>query len=169
MHYFKSFTITLLISVLGAASLPALTPNAMVSAESTGVDNSECVKTKSNDCKDNAAQASNASGGGAAGNSSASEKVACDSLDQLGGTGCGGGQSAISNVASRVVSLISYLAGIIAVIMLIISGVKYTTSGGDSNKVSSAKTTLIYALVGIVVAALAQVLVHFVLQQSAGA
>ena len=46
--------------------------------------------------------------------------------------------------------------------MIIISGFKYVTAGGDSAKVGSAKNTLIYALVGLVIAALAQFIVHFV-------
>ncbi len=109
-----------------------------------------------------------AGGAGAAGSSTPAEQAACDGLNELGGTSCGGGQSAINNVASRVINLISLLAGIIAVIMIIVSGIRYVTSGGDSNKVSAAKTALIYALIGIAIAALAQVLVHFVLSQTAG-
>lgn len=93
---------------------------------------------------------------------------ACAGLDQLGGTSCGNnaGQSAIGNVIQNVVSIISYIAGAVAIIMIIISGIRFTTSGGDSNSVSSAKTTLVYALIGVVIAALAQVLVHFVLNKT---
>jgi hypothetical protein len=50
--------------------------------------------------------------------------------------------------------------------MIIVAGLKYIASAGDSNKVSSAKSTLIYALVGVLIAALAQLLVHFVLHQA---
>lgn len=88
---------------------------------------------------------------------------ACNGLDQLGGTSCGGGQSGIDKVVSGVVNIISYLAGIIAIIMVIISGIRYTTSGGDSARVGAAKTALVYALVGVAVAVLAQVLVHYVI------
>ena len=48
-------------------------------------------------------------------------------------------------------------------VMIIIAGFKYVTSGGDTNGVASAKNTIIYAIIGIVVAALGQILVHFVL------
>jgi hypothetical protein len=44
-----------------------------------------------------------------------------------------------------------------------IAGFKYIASAGDQNKVASAKGTLIYALVGLAVAALTQFLIHFVL------
>jgi hypothetical protein len=53
----------------------------------------------------------------------------------------------------------------VAVIMIIVGGLKYITSGGDSNNVSSAKSTIIYAIIGLVVVALAQFIVQFVLNK----
>jgi hypothetical protein len=53
--------------------------------------------------------------------------------------------------------------------MIIISGIRYMTSGGDSNKVSAAKSALIYALIGIAVAGAAQLLVHFALSEGVNA
>jgi uncharacterized membrane protein YuzA (DUF378 family) len=50
--------------------------------------------------------------------------------------------------------------------MIVISAFRFITSGGDSNRVSSARSTLIYALIGVAVAALAQLLIHFVLFQA---
>ena len=47
--------------------------------------------------------------------------------------------------------------------MIIYAGFKYVTSGGESNSVSSAKNTLIYAIIGIIVVVLAQLIVHYVL------
>jgi len=84
-------------------------------------------------------------------------------LSQLGGTGCGGGaQTTIGKVINTIVRIISVVLGAVGVIMVIVAGFKYITSGGDAGSVSSAKTTLIYALVGLAVAALAQFLVDFV-------
>jgi hypothetical protein len=95
------------------------------------------------------------------------------SSDQvLGGIGEGSqgngtcDDSGVGNTISEIVSILSYVAGAIAVIMIMVAGVKYTTSGGDSNKVTNAKSTLIYALIGVAIAALAQVLVHYVLSTS---
>jgi hypothetical protein len=50
--------------------------------------------------------------------------------------------------------------------MIIWGGFKYITSGGDSNNVSGAKNTIIYAIIGLVIVALAQLIVHFVISQS---
>jgi hypothetical protein len=50
--------------------------------------------------------------------------------------------------------------------MIVFGGFKYITSGGDSNNVSGAKNTIIYAIIGLVIVALAQLIVHFVLNQT---
>ena len=55
------------------------------------------------------------------------------------------------------------MAGAVAVIFLIIGGLRYVVSGGKQESVSAAKSTLIYALVGLVVVFFAQIMVHFVL------
>lgn len=73
----------------------------------------------------------------------------------------------LTSIMRLAVNLLSVVAGIIAVIAIIISGMKYITSGGDASQVSSAKRSLIYAVVGIVVAAMAQIIVRFVLAKSA--
>lgn len=67
---------------------------------------------------------------------------------------------------NTVINIFSLVVGVIAVIMIIVGGLRYITSGGDSGKVSAAKTTIIYALVGLVIVALAQLIVHFVLSQA---
>lgn len=74
-----------------------------------------------------------------------------------------GGQQTITKVLNAVLAIISWIAGIAAIIMIVLAGLKYITSGGDSSQVASAKTSLVYALVGLVIAAIAQLLVHFVI------
>ncbi len=79
-------------------------------------------------------------------------------------TGSGSQASSLIRLAINVFSLV---VGVIAVIMIIIGGVKYITSSGDSNNVNSAKNTILYALIGLVVVALAQVIVRFVIHKTA--
>lgn len=62
-----------------------------------------------------------------------------------------------------ITNVLLFLIGAVAVIMLIIGGIRYTISGGDSTAVTSAKNTILYAVVGIVVALLAYAIVNFVL------
>jgi multisubunit Na+/H+ antiporter MnhB subunit len=61
-----------------------------------------------------------------------------------------------------------FLIGAISVIMLIIGGIRYTISGGDSGNVTAAKNTILYAIIGLVVAFLAFAIVNWVLGALAG-
>ena len=87
------------------------------------------------------------------------------------GSGCAPtGEDATTQVNDAVrlgLNLFSAVVGIIAVVMIIIGGVKYITSGGDSGNVTSAKNTILYAVIGLVVVALAQIIVRFVLARFA--
>jgi hypothetical protein len=69
----------------------------------------------------------------------------------------------VNGIIKTVIDLFSLVVGIIAVIMIIIGGLKYITSGGDSGNVTGAKNTILYAVIGLVVVALAQFIVKFVL------
>jgi hypothetical protein len=77
-------------------------------------------------------------------------------------------QSKINSLLTSVINIFSIVVGIIAVFMIIFGGLKYITSGGDSGNVSGAKNTIIYALIGLVIVALAQFIVHFVLGKATG-
>ena len=92
-----------------------------------------------------------------------SEEV-CKGVNLGGSADCDDG-GAVTKLLKTIITIISWVAGIITIIMVIISGIKFTTSGGDSAKVTSAKGTLTYALIGAVVVILAQVIVKFVLGQ----
>jgi hypothetical protein len=72
----------------------------------------------------------------------------------------------LSGIVKNVVGIISVLIGIAAVIMIMVSGFKYVTANGDSGNVNSAKQTLIYAVIGLVIAALAQFIVQFVITRT---
>ncbi len=76
--------------------------------------------------------------------------------------------SKLSVFIKKVINVLSILVGAIAVIMIIFGGFRYVTSGGSDSAVSSAKNTILYAVIGLVVVALAQVIVHFVLNNVAG-
>ncbi|NTW61891.1 hypothetical protein HGB25_00525 [Candidatus Saccharibacteria bacterium] len=69
----------------------------------------------------------------------------------------------IGNFIKNLVNTLLYVLGAVSVIVIILSGVFYVTSGGDSNLITRAKNTLIYAVVGLIVALLAYAIVNFVL------
>lgn len=68
-----------------------------------------------------------------------------------------------TGVFKTITDVLLFIIGAISVIMLIIGGIRYVVSGGDSAAVTSAKNTILYAVVGIVVAILAYALVNFVI------
>src|SRR3989344_1071149 len=73
----------------------------------------------------------------------------------------------LNNLITNIINIVSILVGIIAVLMIILGGFRYVTSGGDATKVQSAKNTLLYAVIGLVIALLAQIIARFVLQKAA--
>lgn len=89
----------------------------------------------------------------------------CDALGSTGNA-CAAGGGEIDSVLAVALNILSVVAGVIAVIMLIISGLKFITSQGDASSISSARSSIIYALVGIIIVALAQVVVRFVINQA---
>ncbi len=71
----------------------------------------------------------------------------------------------VNQIIVTVINIFSLVVGVISVIMIIIGGLKYITSGGDSGNVTSAKNTILYAIIGLVVVALAQIIVRFVIER----
>jgi hypothetical protein len=71
----------------------------------------------------------------------------------------------INNLIRRVINFLSLIVGVVAVIMIIIGGFRYITSGGSDTGVTSAKNTILYAIIGLIIVALAQLLVRFILRQ----
>ena len=66
-------------------------------------------------------------------------------------------------LVKQFVNIFLFAVGALSVIMLIWGGIRYTTSAGDSNKVTAAKNTVWYAIVGLVVAILAYAIVNMVI------
>jgi cytochrome bd-type quinol oxidase subunit 2 len=83
--------------------------------------------------------------------------------DQVGDN-CGAKR--VNNLFANIVQIMSLLVGVASVIVIIYAGFKYITSSGEQSRVANAKSTLLYALIGLAVAALAQFMIHFVLFQT---
>lgn len=76
------------------------------------------------------------------------------------------GDTAIGGVITDIINVFSLIIGAVAVIMIIYGGFKYITSGGNDSNVGSAKNTILYAVIGLVVVALAQIIVRYVLAKA---
>jgi len=82
------------------------------------------------------------------------------------GADCSGGGDAVAKINElihQIVNILSVIVGIAAVIMIIVGGFRYITSGGNDASVTSAKNTILYAVIGLIVVALSQLIVRFVL------
>lgn len=77
-----------------------------------------------------------------------------------------GGGTDLTDFIAKVLNILSVVVGVVAVIMVIVGGFRYTTSGGKEEGVKSAKNSILYALIGLVIVALAQVIVRFVLNKT---
>ncbi len=96
------------------------------------------------------------------------KQSACDGIGAAAGNAPGSGCTttsgpSVDETIAVAVNILSAIVGIVAVVAIIVAGLRFITANGDSNNISSARNTILYALVGLVVAALAQVIVHFVL------
>lgn len=72
----------------------------------------------------------------------------------------------VEKTVANTIDLLSMIVGIIAVFMIIIAGIRFITANGDSNSIAQARTIIIYAAVGLVVVAIAQTIVRFVLTET---
>jgi hypothetical protein len=73
--------------------------------------------------------------------------------------------TSVNKIIKLVVNVLSILVGVTAVVMIIVSGFRFMTSGGDAGSVAKARGTMTYAVIGLVVAISAQAITHFVFQK----
>jgi hypothetical protein len=73
-----------------------------------------------------------------------------------------------SGIFRTITNVLLFILGAISVIMIIIGGLRYVISGGNSTAVTAAKNTILYAIVGVIVALLAYAIINFVLTSFTG-
>ncbi len=90
---------------------------------------------------------------------------ACAGLEVTGAGDCNKDASNLIFIkqVQNIINILSILVGAVSVIMIIIGGFRYVISNGDSNGLSGAKNTILYAIVGLVIVIFAQSIVRFVL------
>lgn len=93
----------------------------------------------------------------------------CSTLqDASNNSGCDEASTGITfkSVVTSILKLLSFAAGMLAVIMVIYAGVQFITSQGDPGKVSSARHTTMYAIIGLIIVVMAQTIIFFVLDNT---
>lgn len=89
--------------------------------------------------------------------------VPADESQATGCTSSNDQSGRVTSILTTVLNILSFVVGVVAVIMIIIGGIRFVTSQGESSSTALARNTIIYATVGLVIAVVAQVLVHFVI------
>ena len=96
-------------------------------------------------------------------NSSVSALGVIDGVNAAHGTGTPTALFGSNGIVTTITNTLLFIAGGLAVIMIIIGGLRYVTSGGNSANVTAAKNTVLYAIVGLIIAFLAFAAVNFIL------
>lgn len=143
----KIHTLFVIVALVIGVGVTTFVATPVVSAEGTPVTDPSETPAKP------------AGGGGGASASCANAK---DCILAGSDVTTGTGKTPLKTIVSQITNILLFAIGVIAVIMLIIGGIRYTVSGGDSAAISSAKNTILYAIVGIVIAILAYAIVNFV-------
>lgn len=65
----------------------------------------------------------------------------------------------------KIVGIVTFITGMASIIIIILGGLKYVTSNGDSNSINSAKNTILYAIIGLVVSLLSRGIIVFVINR----
>lgn len=71
----------------------------------------------------------------------------------------------LTDVIKTVINVLLFIIGSLSVIMIIVGGIRYVVSNGDSSQITNAKNTIMYAVVGLIIALLAYAIVNFVVTQ----
>jgi len=95
----------------------------------------------------------------------AKEQLQCGSCQAAGATNCdpNGAPKTLSDTIATIINIMSVFGGALAVIMIIIGGFRYITSAGSPEGAKGARNTIVYAVVGLVIIGIAQIIVHFVI------
>lgn len=95
-------------------------------------------------------------------NANGDSLAGCDGLNGADSSNTNDLMKQVNNIINVVIGVI----GFVAVAFIIFGGIQYTTSAGDPGKVKKAKDTILYGIIGLVVAMLAYAIVNFVLSSA---
>lgn len=68
-----------------------------------------------------------------------------------------------NGIVTRIVRILARVIGVAAVIVIIVGGIRYVTSSGDTNNINGAKNAILYAIIGLVIALFAEAIIIFVI------
>ena len=99
---------------------------------------------------------------------SGSKGAVCSGIGINNGGGCPDTAGSVNSTIIAVLDILTWIIGPISVIVIMIAGFRMITSNGDANTFNSARNTIFYASIGIVVVSISQIIVQFVLNKTTG-
>jgi H+/Cl- antiporter ClcA len=93
------------------------------------------------------------------------DKIHCDDTNKDTSVCKSKDSDSVATLVQTIISILLFAIGSIAVIMIIVGGIRYTLSNGDASQIKSAKDTILYAVIGLIVSLLAYAIVNFVVAQ----
>lgn len=72
----------------------------------------------------------------------------------------------VDTLLQKILNIFSVVVGLAAVVMIVLAGFRYITSGGKEDGVKNAKNTILYAIIGLAIVGLSQIIVQFVLNKT---
>ena len=94
---------------------------------------------------------------------------ACQGVGLVSGQWMSDNGIQVNTTLDTIINIFSAIVGLVAVIMIIVAGLQFITANANPQNIAKARTSLIYAIVGLVIVVLAQVIVHFVISQATSA
>ena len=98
--------------------------------------------------------------------STSAEAISCGTNNAAGVPQNTDAGKSLDSTITNVINLMSVVVGVAAVVMIIVGGLRYIISAGKDESVKTAKNTILYAIIGLVIVALAQIIVQFVLDKT---
>ena len=94
-------------------------------------------------------------------NSNIQSSTVCHDVNQSGATS----QNVFIVIIRDVINVLSYVGGAAAIILIVVNGFKLVIAGGDTKSIEESRKGILYAVIGLIVIALAQTFVAFVLNR----
>lgn len=94
------------------------------------------------------------------------KSAVCDGIEATGGSCDSNGGTTVNTIIENIINILSFVVGVVAVIAIIIAGLQFVTADGNQEKIAKARTAILYAVIGLVVVAIAQLIVVFVLKST---
>ena len=92
------------------------------------------------------------------------ENGVCSGVQATGASDCKDANGeGLKGLVKNILNILSWIIGVVSVVMIIVGGFRYIISSGDSGQIQSAKNTILYAVVGLIIVLFAQLIVRFVI------